>query len=269
MNRVRRILRVLAPLISIAGVCGADSELLPAPRDVDAHELAARAEAVLRSEHTYLVAEMTVSSPRLGRPRSVAFRSWDDRGGKRSFIRITAPTKDSGTGFLKLHPNLWMYIPRVERTMRIPPSMMLQSWMGSDFTNDDLVKESSTIDDYDQRLLGIDPTPQNHPGLHAFVIEYVPHENAPVVWGRLVAWIEIEHATPLRQDFYDEAGARIRTLRFEDIRSVQDRRVPHLWIMRPLDEEGHETRIQISEIRFDADFDDSVFSRRHLERFER
>ena len=84
--------------------------------------------------------------------------------------------------------------------MRIPPSMMLQSWMGSDFTNDDLVKESSQLDDYDHRLLGIDPGPEGNEGLRAFVLEYVPREDAPVVWGRIVAWVETEHSTPTPMD---------------------------------------------------------------------
>jgi outer membrane lipoprotein-sorting protein len=159
-----------------------------------------------------------------------------------------------------------MYVPRVERTMRIPPSMMLQSWMGSDFTNDDLVKESSQLDDYDHRLLGIDPRPEAHEGLRAFVVEYVPHEGAPVVWGRIVAWIETEHSTPLREDFYDEAGEKIRALRFDDIRPVQDRTFPFRWVMRPLDKEGHETRIQVDEIRFDEPIDDAIFTTRHLKR---
>ena len=124
-----------------------DLALDPAPADVDAGELARTAEYNMRSERTYMVAKMTVISPRLSRPRVVAFHSWEDSPGKKSLIRIDKPAKDKGTGFLKLHPNLWMFVPRVERTVRVPPSMMLQSWMGSDFSNDDLVRESSAIDD--------------------------------------------------------------------------------------------------------------------------
>ena len=261
-------LRGLA-LLGIAGMLVAAwplvaAELEPPPEDLEARELARGAEDTLRSSRTYLDAEMTVVSPRLSRPRVVAFRSWDDRPGKRSFIRILSPAKDAGSGFLKLHPNLWMYVPRVERTLRIPPSMMLQPWMGSDFTNDDLVRESSALDDYDHRLLGVDPSPADHPGLRAYVVEYIPHEDAPVVWGKIVAWIETEHGTPLLQDFYDEDGEKLRSMRFADIRAVEGRHVPFSWSMTPLDKQGHETRIQIGEIRFDIDIDDSVFTTRHL-----
>ncbi len=249
----------------LAGAAPA-AELEPAPPGVDGRQVARRAEDTLRSNATYLEAKMTVTSPRLPQPRVVALRSWDDRAGKRSFIRILAPPKDAGTGFLKLHPNLWMYVPRVERTLRIPPSMMLQPWMGSDFTNDDLVNESSEIEDYDHTLLGVDPRPDADDGLRAYVVEYRPHEDAPVVWGRIVAWIEVEHGTPLRMDYYDEAGERLRELRFGDVRVVQARHFPHRWSMTPLDKQGHETRLEIEEIRFDQTFDESIFTTRQLKR---
>ena len=231
---------------------------------LDAEEIARRAEDVLRSDRTYMEATMTVISPRLGKPRVVSFRSWDDRVKDRSFIRILSPAKDAGTSFLRLPPNLWTYVPRVERTMRIPPSMMLQPWMGSDFTNDDLVKESSDVEDYDHRLLRIDESPEGHEGLRAYVLEYVPHEEAPVVWGRIVGWIATEHFTPLREDFYDEDGVKVRSMHFGDIREVDGRHVPHLWVMTPLEKKGYETRLQVERIEFDASFDDEVFTTRNL-----
>ena len=259
-------MRSLLPAFALllASLSASSTELEPPPPGIDGRAIAQRAEDALRSERTYLDAEMTVVSPRLASARVVAFRNWDDRPGKRSFIRISSPAKDAGSGFLKLHPNLWMFVPRVERTMRIPPSMMLQSWMGSDFTNDDLVKESSQLDDYEHRLLGVDPAPEGHDGLRAYVVEYVPHEDAPVVWGKIVTWIEVEHGTPLRQDFYDEDGEKLRVMRFGDITVVDGRHYPLAWSMTPLDKEGHETRIRVKEIRFDADIEDSVFTKRNL-----
>jgi len=239
-------------------------ELEPVPDGADADAVALRAEETQRSDRTYIDAAMTVISPRLASDRVVSFESFDDRPGKRSFIHIESPAKDSGTTFLKLQSNLWMYIPRVERTMRIPPSMMLQSWMGSDFTNDDLVRESSEIDDYDHRLLGIDPSPEGHEGLRAYVVEYVPHEGVAVVWGKIITWIEVEHATPLRQEFYDEAGVRLRVMEFGEISEVGGRRYPFKWRMTSLDKPGHETRIQVRKIVFDAEISDDVFTKRNL-----
>jgi outer membrane lipoprotein-sorting protein len=266
------VLLGLASAFALApgGAWGApESEWLPPPASPSAREIAARAENAMRSDRTRLEAEMTITSPQLSAPRVVSFRSWDDEPGKRSFIRILSPPRDAGTGFLKLHPNLWMYLPRVERTIRVPPSMMLQSWMGSDFTNDDLVRSSSALDDYEHRLLGIDPSPDGHGDRPAWVVEYTPHEEAAVSWGRIVAWVEVERGTPLRQDFYDEAGARLRTMQLSDIRPVGDRAVPHTWTMTPLDEPGHETRIEVRAIEFDAALDDSIFTKQNLRKARR
>jgi outer membrane lipoprotein-sorting protein len=251
-------------ILVFAGLTAQAAELEPAPVGLEGRSVAQRAEDALRSDRTYLAGEMTVVSPRLAKPRVVAFENWDDLPGKRSFIHVTAPAKDAGTTFLKLHPNLWMYIPRVERTMRIPPSMMLQSWMGSDFTNDDLVRESSQLDDYDHTLLGVDPAPEGHEGMRAYVVEYVPHEDAAVVWGKIVMWIEVEHGTPLIQEFYDEKGEKLRVMRFGEIADVDGRQYPHLWTMTPLDKRGHETRIRVDAIDFDAEIDDHVFTKRNL-----
>lgn len=266
MQDVRgRAAATLLAALGLAAAAGA-GELLPAPPGLDAREIARRQEDTLRGDSAYLEARMTVRSPRLPTPRVVALRSWDDRLHHRSFIRILAPPKDEGTGFLMQRPNLWMYVPRVERTMRIPPSMMLQSWMGSDFTNDDLVRESSQLDDYDHRLLGIDPAPEGHDGVRAWVVEFVPHEDAPVVWGKIVAWIETEHYTALRQEFYDEQGVKLRRFELGDVREVQGRYFPHRWEMTPLDKAGHSTVLEIRAIRFDEEFDEGIFTTRNLKR---
>jgi hypothetical protein len=244
----------------------AHAELEPAPAGVDVAEVVRRAEHNMRGERSYCDCRMSVTSPRLAAPRTVEFRSWTDIPGKRSFIRIQRPAKDAGTGFLKIHPNLWMYIPRVERTVRVPPSMMLQSWMGSDFTNDDLVRESSELDDYEHVLLGVDPGSEKNAGRRSFVVEYRPHEAAPVVWGRIVAWIDAANFYPAFQEFYDEEGEKIRELRFGDVREVDGRYVPHVWTLTPLDKPGHSTVIEVEKIRYDLEIEDDVFSTRNLRR---
>ena len=239
-----------------------------APTNIVAKDLARAAEDNMRSDRTFFRGKMTVASPRLARDRVVAFHSWEDSAEHRSLIRIDAPSKDRGTGFLKLHPNLWMYIPRVERTVRVPPSMMLQSWMGSDFSNDDLVRESSEIDDYDHLLLGIDPGDGTSVDRRAYVVEYKPLEGAAVVWGSIIAWLDVESGAPLRQDFFDEEGERLRTMRFSEFRKIDDRFVPHLWTMTPLDKPGHSTSIEIEEIRFDPEMKPNIFTTRNLKRKE-
>lgn len=264
-------LRVLLAgvILCLALPASAPAALLPAPKGLSADEIADRAENNLRSDRTMMKARMVVASPRITRPRVMEFTSWEDRPSERSFILMNAPSKDKGTGFLKLHPNLWMYIPRVERTMRIPPSMMLQSWMGSDFTNDDLVRDSSETDDYDHRLLGIETDVKTHPGREAYVLEYIPHEEAPVVWGKIVAWIDVERGVVLRQEFYDEDGELLRTMQFEDIRQVDNRWLPHTWTMTPENKEGHKTTIEIKKMVFDAEIEEDIFTKRNLRKGKR
>ena len=262
------LLRLAASLFVASGIAQAAPPpgLEPAPPDVSVEDVVDRAEDAMRGDRTYCRCEMTVSSPRLAQPRTVSFESWSDGPGKRSFIRIHEPAKDAGTGFLKLHPNLWMYVPRVERTVRVPPSMMLQSWMGSDFTNDDLVRESSEVDDYDHVLLGVDPGSERSGGRRSYVIEYRPHEDAPVVWGRIVAWVDAERYSPLHQEFYDEDDVEIRKLDFSDVRKVDGRWVPHLWTLTPLDKQGHRTVVRVDEVRYDLEIDEAVFTTRNLKR---
>ncbi len=245
---------------------GFELALEPAPAELDAKELARRAEDNMRSDRTFFRGEMTVVSPRLSRPRTIGFHSWEDRTEKRSLIRIDKPAKDKGTGFLKLHPNLWMYVPRVERTVRIPPSMMLQSWMGSDFSNDDLVRDSSELDDYDHSVLGVDPGTDGTVDRRAYVVEYRPHEDAAVVWSRIVAWLDVESGAPPRQHSSDAAGDRLRVMEVSHYRTLGDRYVPHHWSMIPLNKEGHSTTIDIQEIKYDIELDANIFTTRNLKR---
>lgn len=254
----------LVGLLFLLAAGPVSAAMVAADPGVSAKQIADQAENNLRSDRTIMKARMTVVSPRITRPRVMEFTSWDDREAERSFIRIQSPTKDRGTGFLKLHPNLWMYIPRVERSMRIPPSMMMQSWMGSDFSNDDLVRDSSETDDYSHRLVGIETEVEGHVGRRAYVLEYIPHEDAPVVWGKIIAWIDVERGLPLKQEFYDEDGELMRSMHFGDIRQIGERWVPHAWSMKPEDKLGHETRIEIQRFVFDAELDEDIFTKRNL-----
>jgi len=236
----------------------------PAPEGVDARTVAVRAANSLRGDRTYIEAEMTTLSPRVSKPRVVSFQSWDDRVENRALIRILAPGKDAGSAFLKLQPNLWGFLSREERTLRIQPSMMLQPWMGSGFTNDDLFDPMSAIENYHHTLLGVDPNPEGTKGVRAYVVEYLPRETASAVWGRILGWIETEHSMPIRQEFYDDNGANLRTIRFGGVRKVDDRRIPHVWTVTTHGKKNRRTTIEIRELRFDEHFDDDIFSPRNL-----
>jgi outer membrane lipoprotein-sorting protein len=251
-------------LLALAVVCLAASPV--AAEELDAASLVRRIEDVMRGDTVRYKAAMTITRPRWS--RTVRLRSWDDRNQRRSLIRILAPAKDRGTGFLKVEGSLWTYLPRVERTIRMPPSMLLQSWMGSDFTNDDLVRESSIVDDYVPTLLG----EREVAGVAAIGLELMPKEDAPAVWARIELWVDRERLAPLEETFFGEAqeGAfePLRRMHFSDVREVQGRPFPHRWVMLVLDDPGKSTSFEIDEIRFDDELPDSLFSLATLKRAE-
>ena len=256
-----RLSRLLLLLIAVLALPAGGEE------PFDAVEIVRRAEDVLRGDTSEMRAAMVITTPRW--TREVKFHSWDDRLGDRSFIRILEPSKDRGIGFLRLEETFWTYLPRVERTMRIPPSMMLQPWMGSDFTNDDLARESSMIDDYIPKAIGeklID-------GVPALGVDLIPREEAPVVWARVELWLEKERLAPLLYLYYDEPEPGeyelLRRMTFSDIREVQGRPMPHSYEIVPIDKPGQSTRMTIESVVLDQVFEDGIFSQQNLRRAER
>jgi len=233
---------------------------------LDAAAIVKLAEDTLRGETSQMKATMQITTPRWS--RTLRFRSWDDRRNDRSFTRILDPRKDRGTGFLREGTTMWMYLPRVERTTRIPPSMMLQSWMGSDFTNDDLARDSSLEDDYVARAL----EPTEIDGQRAIGVVLIPDEAAPVVWAKIEAYISVEQHALLLFRYYDEGAVGeyelIRSMRFSDSREVGGRLVPHTWSLIPEDKDGHQTVITLDEIEFDIPLSDAVFTQSNLKRSE-
>ncbi len=184
-------------------------------------------------------------------------------GQEKSFIKILYPGKDAGITFLKVKNSMWQYVPRIEKIIKIPASMMLQSWMGSDFSNDDLVKESSLDEDYKHRLTGEDAK--------SYTIALTPKADAAVVWGRIGMSVSKDHYLPVRISYYDEKEILVRELVYSDVKLFGARWYPALWIMTPLAEEkvGHETRIIVEDVVFDKDIDEAYFTKRALKRFSR
>lgn len=204
--------------------------------------------------------EMTVTRPAWS--RRVRMKVWDDRTNQRVFVKILEPAKDQGSCFLRIGYNLWNYLPAVEKVMKIPPSMMLQPWMGSDFTNDDLVKESSYIDDYDHQTVAR----EMRDGLSVLKIQLIPHPQAPVVWGKVVFWVREKDNLPVEQQFLDEKGRLIKDLRFTDFRVLDGFLLPTLWEMVNVAKEGQVTTLKLLSIDFDPapPISETVFTEKSL-----
>lgn len=226
-------------------------------QEPSAHDVVDRAETALWGTTVQAQLTMTVTTPRW--ERTLELESWMERP-HRSFIRILAPAKEAGIASLRIGSEMWNYLPTVERTIKIPPSMMLQPWMGSDFSNDDLVKESSMVDDYTHRFVGSDTAG----GVAVYVIEALPKPDAAVVWGRLVLRVRKPDLLPVRVDFYDERGTLIRVLTYSEIGPVGGRTIPTKWEMRPVAKPGDVTTIVLQRATFDLAIPADVFTQRTL-----
>ncbi len=203
--------------------------------------------------------EMTMTIQRPSWSRTVSMKSWT-LGNEFSMIYITAPAKEKGQVFLKRNNEMWNYVPSIERMIKIPPSMMMQSWMGSDFTNDDLVRESSLVKDYDHKLLGTEKLE----GYECFKIELKPKEDAPVVWGKIIMWVSREELFWLKGEYYDEDGNLANTELLSEIKQMDDRKMPTRMEMIPADKEGQKTIMTFDNIRFNIRLDGSFFSQQNM-----
>lgn len=256
--------RASAALLAAASLCSVARAEPTAPGSFDAGEIARRAAELMRGPHTYLEATLIVAGSRRSRSRELAFRRYDDRESDRTLVRIFPPGEHAGMAWLKLPPNLWSFTPGDGRRLRLPWAVLREPWMESAFTIDDLVHGSSELRDYEPRLLEETLGAGEHGDRRAFVLEFLPREGSLAAWGRIVAWIDAEHATPLRKDFYDRDGTLVRSLRLGDVREAGGRRYPHLWIVSRPDAPGSETRLRVDSVRFDASFDPALFSTRSL-----
>ncbi len=222
------------------------------------YELVEHVERLLWGKTNYGVSEMTVTTPRW--TRTLRMRFWMDRP-RYTLIRILDPPKEQGIGSLRVGAEMWNYLPKVARIIKIPASMMLQPWMGSDFSNDDLVKESSVLEDYTHTLLGTDKLD----GVPAYRVQSIPKPEAAVVWGKLVYFIRTADRLPLQQEYFDERGELIKVMTFSDVRPIGGRVIPTRWTMQPVAKPGNRTEMVIREIAFDRPIDRNLFTLANLQ----
>lgn len=191
--------------------------------------------------------------------RDLEVQVWT-QGNDKAAIKILAPARDKNKGNLRLEMNLWQYLPEAERVIKIPPSLMLQSWMGSDFSNDDLVRASSLKKDYDQTIVKTETIK----GEKATQLALTPKPNAPVVWGKVILWLRTADAVMLKQEFYNERGALLKTLEGSEIRKFGSHTIPTVFTMANVKKGGNKTVMQYSEVVFDQPISESHFTQEFL-----
>ena len=210
---------------------------------------------------TSSVAEVSMRVKTARYERSMRMKVWS-KGTEQSLIVIESPAKDEGTATLKSGDNIWNYLPKVDRTIKVPAGMMSGSWMGSHFTNDDLVRENRLAEEFTAEITG---RPEGEDPSGIYRITLTPKPDAPVVWGQLQVEVRAD-AIPVAIRYYDEDGALVRTMRFLDVRAIDGRTVPARLRVEPADAPGEYTEITYEDIDFDAEIPDATFSLQALRR---
>ncbi len=191
--------------------------------------------------------------------REMTLKTWT-KGQEFALIRVLSPARDKGSAFLKRGREVWNWVPSVERTIKLPPSMMSQSWMGTDMTNEDFVKESSIVEDYHHTYMGRDTLL----GRECLRISLKPKPGAAVVWGEIRLWIDSKDAMELKTEFFDEDGLLVNTLIATEVSDMGGRMLPNHLEMLPADKPGQKTVIIYQKRGFDEPMSDNLFTLRQL-----
>jgi outer membrane lipoprotein-sorting protein len=226
-----------------------------------ADEIIQKAEDRLRGSTMY--SEMTVSTIRPKWTREMTLKTWS-KGEDYSVTLILSPAKDKGTVYLKRKNEIWQYIPSIERTIKMPPSMLSQSWMGTDMTNDDLVRESSLKDDYKKKIVGTETVE----GYACHKIVLTPKENVNSIWGKIIIWISKEDYLQLKTKFYDEDNELINTILAKDVKELGGKLMPSQMEIIPANKKGQKTRASYTKAEFDIEIKDEIFSIQYMKRLK-
>jgi outer membrane lipoprotein-sorting protein len=223
-------------------------------------EIIEKSDAAIRGNTTHTTYEITIKARRF--TRTMTIEAVDDRNGKRSFAEILSPPKDKGNRFLLIDQNMWQYVPTIQKTTKISPSMMLDNWMGSDFTNDDIVKESSIVKDYVHTLVGNEAVGSEK----CHKVELKPLPDAAVVWGKILYFAREGDFLPVREEFYNEHGVLKKVLDYSDFRPMGGRVIPTQYLMKTVKKDDQFTLLKIVAVQFDLPVDETCFSMQHLKR---
>ena len=226
----------------------------------DATEIVRKADTKFKGEKSSY-SEMTMTIVRPKYKRSLDFKSWAE-GTENSLTLITAPAKEKGQTFLKSGNNMWSWNPTIQRLIKLPPAMMSQGWMGSDYSNDDILKESSLVVDYKHQLKGSETID----GYDCYIIDLIPLEDADVVWGKITLWISKKEYMELKAEYYDEEEYLVKTHLAYDVKTFDGRTIPSVMEIIPADEDGNKTIVSITNMKFNIPLGANFFSQQNMKR---
>jgi outer membrane lipoprotein-sorting protein len=246
--------------ISIVLICLSGSYIGLYGQPLSASEIVRKADEKFNGEKSGIsIMVMTIVRPAW--ERTVEFKNWTQGRGN-SLTLITAPAKDVGQTFLKRGQEMWNWNPSINRLIKLPPSMMSQGWMGSDYTNDDILKESSVVNDYSHEIVAEEYIGERL----CYKIRLIAKEDASVVWGHQFRWIDKKDLLVLKTELYDEDGYLVRTELGSEIKVMDGRNIPTLLELIPSDEKGNKTIVVIKDIRFNVPIEESFFSQQNMKR---
>jgi hypothetical protein len=227
--------------------------------EIDAKEIINRVDQLLRGDSSHGTVEMKVVTKRW--KRTLSLEIWSE-GTEKALIRILKPKKEEGTATLKVGADIWNYLPKIDRTIRVPSSMMMGAWMGSHFTNDDLVKESQLVRDYDVELT----FKGERDSVPVYEFTLTPHPDAPVVWGSMEYRVRSDDLMPIWAKYYDEKGTLKRNMTFHDFKKMGGRVVPTLMKLVPAEKPEEYTQMLYHSLEFNIEIPNRMFSLSSLRR---
>jgi outer membrane lipoprotein-sorting protein len=246
----------LIVIILISAVC---SDAIHA-QNLSATEIVRKADEKFNGEKSsYSVMSMTIIRPTW--QRTIDIKNWS-LGRDFALALITSPPKEAGQTFLKRGSEMWSWNPAISRLIKLPPSMMSQGWMGSDYTNDDILKESSVVNDYTHEIIG----EEEIEGRLCYKIKMTAKEDADIVWGKQIRWIDKKDFLVLKAELYDEDGYLVRTETGSDIKIMDGRAVTSRIELVPEEEPENNTVLEIQEIKFNIPVEENFFSQQNMKR---
>jgi outer membrane lipoprotein-sorting protein len=241
------VLLLLAPMCARAD---------PPSSEADVEAIVQKLDELYRSTSSHARLEMHVVTPHW--ERTLRMEAWS-RGMEKTLIRITSPAKEKGVATLRVGNEMWNYLPKTNKVMKVPPSMMMSSWMGSDFTNDDLVREFTFLEDYMYERIY---PPEGQEDL--IYLRFTPKEGRPIVWGKVVGAVRKADYLPVWEEYYDEKDRLMRQMNFKEIEEFDGRRIPSVLELLPQNKEGHRTVVRYLEVTFNLPIPEDRFSLRAL-----
>ncbi len=250
---------IVAAMLCTAPTMGHAADPADPAAAAEAQRLSRKLDELFRAKSSRNRMTMTITTPQFERRLEMQALS---RGMEDTLVVILSPQKERGTATLKRGNEMWNYLPKIAKTIRVPPSMMMGSWMGSDVTNDDMVRGSSWEKDYSVAFARDRETPTQR------CLQYVPRPNAPVTWSRIVGCFDRANDLPKVMEYYDEKGRKARSMFYADVRMLGGRMLPAQWVIEPhlADRQGHKTVMQINEVAWDVPVTDEDFSQTALRR---